>query len=497
VNLGGTIVANGGFSIIGPFSLVGDATLDTSAGSGGVSIANTVNGAHAFTISAGVGNVSITQPIGASVALASFNITGDQIALANIGGASPGVTGATSITATGAINFTSTTYNANGQTYNAPTQFDVTGGGLATISSNGAALTFQNGTVQLASGTNLTMSTGGGALTVPSIRAAASSEGTLILSTGASNIQVGTIGLAGDGEFASASLSGAAITLNGNLIADSITLNPSSTLNVGGNITSTNTALSFPTPVVLNTNSIISTGAVGGNITFMAAVNGASADTQNLTLNSGAGDITFSGAIGSNSTVRPNLLTISRARNVSIGNMAVNGFIQSAGTGTTTISGTVSIVNNIGLQFTGTNLNIQNSASVQTLAGSSITVKNSGTFTFAGTANPDGSFAQTGAGSTAFSGSALTNNGGISFTGPVVLSGNPVMNSSNSNQNISFSNTLNGSGNLTLIAGSGNITLSADAGDSTPLGTTVITSAHNITSKTSPSVPSMQPLRER
>ena len=48
---------------------------------------------------------------------------------------------------------------------------------------------------------------------------------------------------------------------------------PTTVLNVGGNITSTNSAIAFPTAVVLNTNSVISSGSTGGNLTFSGTVN--------------------------------------------------------------------------------------------------------------------------------------------------------------------------------------------------------------------------------
>ena len=287
---------------------------------------------------------------------------------------------------------------------------------------------------------------------------------------------------------------GANITLGGDLIANAITLAPTSTFNVGGNIASVNTPITFPSAVVLNTNAVISTGA-GGNITFSSTLNGASPDTQNLTLSAGTGNILFSGDVGTNFLTRPNLINIASANNVSIGNMAVNGLIQTSGSGTTTISGSLSIVNNIGFQFTGTNLNVQNTASIQTTMGSSVTIHNNGLLTFAGSANPDGSFIQNGSGSTNFSGSIATNLGGISFTGPVAVSGTSTMDTSSNNQPITFSNTLDGPGNFTLKAGTGNVTLLGNTGSSSSLGATTVASAGILPSKTSPAAPLMQLLR--
>ncbi|MCC6128156.1 MAG: hypothetical protein IT584_03035, partial [Chlamydiae bacterium] len=479
VNLGGTIVAAGGFIIISPFNSVADVTLDASGGTGGVSIANTVNGANAFTIVAGGGNVSITQPIGASSTLSSLTITGKQIALVNLGGASAGVTGSTSITASGSLQLNGTTYNAGVQTYNASVVFNLLSGALTTISSNGSALNFQNGQILLGAGTNLTMNTSGGSLTTSSIQAGSGSGRSLSLSSGSGNMEVGAIGLAGAGQFASASLSGAIITLDSSLIANTITLNPTTTLNVGGNITSVNTPITFPSAVVFNANSVISTGS-GGNITFSSTINGLIPDTQNLTLTAGTGDITFGSTIGNSFATRLNTLMISSARNVSIGDLSVSKFTQLAGSGTTTISGSILTVASQGFQFTGTNLNVQNTASMQTLANGSITVRNSGTFTFAGTANPDGSFVQNTAGLTNFSGSVTTNLGSVSFAGPVVASSVCLMDSSSNNQPITFSSTLNGPGNLTLKAGTGDITLLGNTGATTPLGNTTVVSAGNI-----------------
>ena len=82
--------------------------------------------ARTLTLTAGSGDVTVGGAMGTTFALSRITITGNDISLANIGGAVAGVSGATSVTATtagadiGSITFTGTTYNANAQTYTAP-----------------------------------------------------------------------------------------------------------------------------------------------------------------------------------------------------------------------------------------------------------------------------------------------------------------------------------------------------------------------------------------
>ncbi|MCF2146304.1 CHAT domain-containing protein [Desmonostoc muscorum LEGE 12446] len=66
--------------------------------------------------------------------------------------------------------------------------------------------------------------------------------------------------------------------------------------------------------------------------------------------------------------------------------------------------------------------------------------------------------------------SNITANGNINFNSPVTLTGsNIVVNTSSGSGNINFNNTVNGAGNLSLIAGAGNISLGGALGSTDPL----------------------------
>ena len=204
-------------------------------------------------------------------------------------------------------------------------------------------------------------------------------------------------------------------------------------------------------------------------------MNGEIDDTQSLTLIARTSDITFTGVVGA---VHPlKTITISSAKDVLIDEVTVNGFTQSAGTGTTTFGGALNVDSFLGLSLTGTNFILSNP--VTTSNTGTITVNNSGTLTLSGTVISAGAFTQSGTGSTTFSGS-ITAAQPVSFSGQVNLLGTPLVDTSASNRNIIFSESVEGSGGLTLIAGIGDITFSSDVGSSTRLGAIVINSVHEI-----------------
>ncbi|MFC1576614.1 LamG-like jellyroll fold domain-containing protein, partial [Candidatus Omnitrophota bacterium] len=72
-----------------------------------------------------------------------------------------------------------------------------------------------------------------------------------------------------------------------------------SNIKLGGDITTTNAAITFDGPVVLTTDVALSTDISAGNIEFLNALAG-TAGTENLTLTAGTGDIKFMGPIGGN-----------------------------------------------------------------------------------------------------------------------------------------------------------------------------------------------------
>jgi hypothetical protein len=487
INFAGTITARTGISFTSPVSLSADGTL-TTTGNGPIVLSGTINGGHVFTVNAGAGDVTFSQPIGASVALTTLNLTGSDIFLANIGTSlAAGVTGSINIPASltpapDTINFTSTNYNANTQNYTANLFFNMNGGALTTIQSSSDPIVFTTGTIQLAAGTNLTINSvsgaTGGAITTAAIHAGASSGRSLIISAGTGimtpgTVTVGTIGTAGNGEFALASLTGTLI-LQGDIVANTVTLTPTGTINISGNITTTNTTLTFPTAVKLNASKIFSTGSGAGNIVFATTLDGDADNSRNLTLAAGTGNITFTGAVGATHAL--NVLTISSATLATAHAISAVSLSQSSGSGT--FLGAIATTGVAGITLTGSAFEIDDA--VSTANNASLIVNQTGTFTFAGTATISGAFTQSGSGSTALSGS-VTAGQLVSFAGQVNLSGTPSIDTSAANQDITFSNFVQGPGDLTLASGEGNILFSGAAGSTTVLGAVVVTNSHNIT----------------
>ncbi|MFA5250159.1 MAG: hypothetical protein WC371_01970, partial [Parachlamydiales bacterium] len=443
-------------------------------------ISNTVDGANALTITAGAGAVFLTSTIGASTAISSLTASGANITIDSLGGLGAGVTGATALTASNNINFTGTSYIANAQTYTAGTYFNMLSGALTTVSSSGDAITFAgNGHVLLAADTDLTINSSNGKIMADEIFSVSGSLDTLTLDAGSGDIEVGTIGVVSDSQFALVSLTSADLTLNGDLYADSLTLLPTGTTYAGGDIYTTNSAISFPTAVELTDSNIFSSGSsTGGDITFASTLDGDSDNARSLTLIARTSDIAFNGLVGATHPLLA--LTVSSAKDVdTAAAMTVGSLTQSAGTGTTTFGDALNVTSLFGLSLTGANFVLGNA--VTTANNGAITVNNSGALTLSGTIISSAGFTQSNAsGTTAFSGS-VTAGQAVSFAGIVNLAGSPTIDTSAPfGRDITFSKAVEGPGNLELTAGIGDILFSADVGGSTRLGDIVINSVFDI-----------------
>jgi hypothetical protein len=499
-NFAGTITARQGISFLGPIFMIANGVMDASTGNGSITLSNTIDNIdsitpHSFTVNAGTGNVVLSSAVGANAPLSTLSLTGDAVSFANIGTSmAPGLTGALNIPAVAslitpsAIHFNGTQINAQAQNYTAVTNFNMNAGALTTFSSNGHAVTFTTGTLQLAASTDVTINTvsgtTGGNITTGDIHAGGNAQRNLVLNAGTGiaspgTIQLGTIGSSGNGEFASATLTGV-LTLPNDIYANAITFNPTGAMTVGGNLTTVNSNLTFPTAVTLTGSKSFTTG--GGNIVFSGTLNGDASGTRSPILSAGSGSITFNAAVGG--TFPLNVLTVLGANNVSAtaagASISAGSILQLAGTGTTRFSNAVSTTLAAGLSFTGNSLQFDNTSTLTTTNAGSLVVNNAGTFTFAGTATLSGSLSQSGAGGVSLSGSVSAGQP-VSFAGPVSLTGTPSIDTSANGQSITFSNTVNGPGALSLTAGTGDIAMSGTIGGSTPLGAVTMVSAHNIT----------------
>ncbi|HEY9852033.1 MAG TPA: CHAT domain-containing protein [Leptolyngbyaceae cyanobacterium] len=216
-------------------------------------------------------------------------------------------------------------------------------------------------------------------------------------------------------------------------------------VSTAANITTNNNDISFASPVTLTGNITLNTGG-SGDIEFNDIVDG----NRDFTLNSGTGNITFGGAIGSQT--RLGNLVIENANDIlANGSITAASITQQSGTGTT-ILGSLDTNTPAGINLTGNKFSF-NSAITATNNGG-VTLNNSGQVNIADTAdmNLTGKFNQIGQGSIFTSGDITTNNNDIRFAAPVILTGNVTFNPGTAA--IVFASTLSANNNpLTLTAG--------------------------------------------
>ena len=220
-------------------------------------------------------------------------------------------------------------------------------------------------------------------------------------------------------------------------------------------------------------------GAAGDNILFSSTLNG----TQSLGLTVGAGNITFTGAVGN--TAALGAVTVTTAGTV-LASSTFNAasYTQSAGTVSTTFANLVTLsgafdfigqilnINGVGANTVGTTMDVTNAGLFTTAVGANLTVGND--------------FVQDGAGLNTLGGnidSTTAGNSGISFLRAVTLQNNIAMSTGGgAGDNILFSSTLNGAQSLGLTTGAGgDITFNGAVGGVTRLGAITIGSADNVT----------------
>ncbi len=268
-------------------------------------------------------------------------------------------------------------------------------------------------------------------------------------------------------------------------------------LTLNGNITSTNTAITFNRAVTLAGNTSVNLGTAAA--TFSSTING----SNTLTL-LGTGTKTFSGAVGgttaltgltvtgnttlggnittnNGNVIFNNLVTLSGSRNISTGtgNITLSGI--SAGANTFTMTGTGGL--NLKGAYTSTNTAFNFNRNV-TLIGNTTTSSGTAATTFGGTV--DGAFTlgtTTTTGGTVFSGvvGGTTPITSLTVSGPASFAGNVSTN----NGVVSVSGLTTLTGSSLISTGTGNITLAgvtAGANTLTFAGTGGLTMSGNFTS---------------
>jgi filamentous hemagglutinin family protein len=488
ISLGGNMTTAGGvITLSGPVTLGTTISLDStnsgaSAAGATITLGGTVNGAQALTLRAGSsGNITFSGVVGGSTPPTNITFTSSALiqvaANITVSGANPltfaqavSLTGSSTVTSNGsAITFSSTVNGAN--------NLNVAAGASSTTFSGVVGGTTPLGALLVTATGGLSLGTGATGISASSVTVATSTTttlnfvGTTTISTAASNgnATFGAItGAAAGLQGLTISVGSGAVNFNGNLGATRL---GTTTINSTGSVsfssaTSSVVASGFSivgaaasTLGVAGTTTF-NTSAASGPIAFGGTINGTTANAQALTLNPGTGDITLSGAVGG--TTALGAVTITNATNVTTAAITATSLTQSAGSGTSTFGGAVSLSSNLSL--TGQAFTMQGAISAV-----NATYVNAGLLTFTSGAGQTltGAFSQTGVGAVQTAGNIATSGGNISFLRGVTLTGNVNMETGDSTGDITFSSTINGAQGLTLFAS--NITFSSAVGGVTPL----------------------------
>ncbi|WP_262965172.1 filamentous hemagglutinin N-terminal domain-containing protein, partial [Methylobacter psychrophilus] len=261
---------------------------------------------------------------------------------------------------------------------------------------------------------------------------------------------------------------GGAVSLTGSSVNISGSVDTSSTAAAGGFIQINGPA------VIVGGDRVLATGSGAGNISFTNSLNSDST-ARGLTLTAGTGDISFAAAVGNNSAL--GALNIVSAKDVTV-NSTVNAasLTQQAGTGSTTLSGPVTLSGN--MIFTGNNLAVNAGVG----AGGYVQVGNAGLFSTAaaGDITATGGFTQNGIGANQLAGNINTTNTNINFATAVALTGDVLMGTDTGIGNIVFANTVDSDStarDLTLSSGTGNVTFSDIVGGLHALDVLTVNSA--------------------
>ncbi|WP_460057645.1 beta strand repeat-containing protein [Spirochaeta dissipatitropha] len=248
-------------------------------------------------------------------------------------------------------------------------------------------------------------------------------------------------------------------------LAGTFTSTGTGTVSIAGDIRTAGQNITFNRPVTLTGNVRLDTGTTGGDILFADAaivsadLDAALADTVDITLRSGTGDIAF-GTVGTADPADPQSariggvdgsapigrLIIETANDVTFtGRVAAQSFRQDAGTDTTLFRSPVDTLGSDGFTFTGTNLDFNNTGdtsqvNLTTQGGGDMTVTHSGILYLRDRTDMndtdtidyeiDGVFEQVQTtGTTMLAGEIRTADSNIIFNGPIELSGNVLLES--------------------------------------------------------------------
>ncbi|NDE17562.1 S-layer family protein [bacterium] len=286
-------------------------------------------------------------------------------------------------------------------------------------------------------------------------------NGIVTLNADRNNGGAGTLTIGGGGDI----YSGGAVSLTGN-----------QGILTGGDVSTTGAAVSYASATTLTGNVLVDATNSGGspagaNITFGSDIAGAG---FNLDVTTGAGDVSVTGAVGSDSAVLGNLTIASNGTVTFNGTLDIGGFSQT-GTGSTTLN--ANLETGASFSFTGTGLTFA-AGSGDNVVGGDMTINNGGTFTLApgATLASAGIFEQTGAGAVRLGGDvssadAMTFSSAVQLTDDVTLQ--------NTAGAIELASTVDGEvggvGHGLIISGAGAVTLGNKVGSLVALTSVSIT----------------------
>ncbi|MEG4366296.1 filamentous hemagglutinin N-terminal domain-containing protein, partial [Microcoleus sp. C2C6] len=281
-----------------------------------------------------------------------------------------------------------------------------------------------------------------------------------------------------------------------NLVLDGeFTQSGTGKVNIASNITTTNDNISFNSPVTLTNDVSFNTGAGAGDITFNNTVDSTTANSPNLTLTAGTGNIAFTtgaignsttpfGAIAANSSGTTSFASTVNAQSLTTdlgGTTKLNGNVTT--TGSQTYGDAVTIANNPILSGSDITFNntVDGSSDLTVNGGSSnvtfngavgnptnaigkLTANSTGTTAFNQTVNA-ASLTTDAGGTTKLNGN-VTTTGSQTYGDAVTIANNSIL----SGSDITFNNTVDGSSDLTVNGGSSNVTFNGAVGAESAIG---------------------------
>ena len=366
----------------------------------------------------------------------------------------------------------------------------VTGGGANSLTVTGNAV-FGNAPADIVTNVTTLSVTGTTQINTNTVTTTGSQSYNLMVTLGTDVTLSGTTGtfttgVTGAGNSLTLSYTGISL-VNGTFTGIlNLTANAGGTTQLSGNITTAGFQ-SYTDIVSVVASSVLTT--TDSNVTFTDTVNGNAAYSENLTVDTGAGNISFGDGVGDivGGATPLGDITITSAADVRFFDaVTADSITQAAGTGTSQFDSTVTLraSGGAGLALTGNNYTF--SDAVNTLAGANggtVTITNGGLLTIpaASNMNLDGAFLQNGAGPVNSSGDITTTGDDIRFDGVLSLGGDVFLDSGSASAGgITLSSAVSGLSLLTLRSGTGDVLINGTLGAGPRINGLAVTEAANI-----------------